>query len=142
MLHRNITGQIGGFRGIFKLPRGVAACMRRVPRTSGCSPLPGGRSGGDDGVQGPSPAHRSAGPAVALDESLTLRRAAASTSAVDGGYDISLFSRFFPSIPRYRLYKPRRRTPRIRDGRPGAWPVRRTVASRSAQPPRGSLLSS
>src|SRR3954464_2075519 len=105
MLHRNITGQTGGFRGIFKLPRGVAACMRRVPRSSGHSPIPGVGSRAHDGVQGPSPAHRSAGLAVALDESLTLRRATASTSVADGGHDISLFSRFFPSIPRYRLYK-------------------------------------
>src|SRR5258706_14457666 len=119
MLHRNITGQIGGFRGIFKLPRGVAACMRRVPRPRGRTLIPGSGSGGNDVVHDPCPAHRSASPAVALDESPTLRRAAAPTSVVGGAPDIYLFSRFFPSIPRHRLYKPRRPAPQIEVGRPG-----------------------
>src|SRR5689334_15264562 len=101
-------------------------------------PFPGRGSGGSAVVQGPSPAPRSAGPAVALDPVRTLRRPAAPFIAARGRGDVFLFSRFFPSIPPVGLYKPDRGV----WGRPEERPVRREVASRLAQPRRGSLLSS
>jgi hypothetical protein len=131
------------------LPRPGAACMRRQRRMAGRQRSRFVGFGGSVVVQGSGHTIPISGAALALDRSpgwrapaVPLRPAAPAVGAhalrgmlqrKSGRRDVYHFSRFFPSIPGYRLYKIR----------PGASvrPNSGDVISRSSQPRCGYLLS-
>lgn len=131
------------------LPRPGAACMRRQRRVAGRQRSRFVGFGGSVVVLGSGHTIAISGAALALDRSRGLRapavplRPAAPTVGApalrgmlqrkSGRCDVYHFSRFFPSIPGYRLYK-------IRPGAP-VRPDIGDVTSRCSQPRRGYLLS-